>query len=131
MQPGGHAGLARYGGRLCSGCQQAVPDLRHLGQQRVRDLLAEKVRVMELHHAPVVPPLAALGPPIAVDHHHVTGRIAQRLGPAALLGKFRGPGIAEKRPADLDDPPRSLALGGVTARIAAFMPGASPPLVMT
>ena len=26
-----------------------------------------------------------------------------RLGPAALLGKFRGPGTAEKRPADLDD----------------------------
>jgi hypothetical protein len=29
--------------------------------------------------------------------------VAQRLGPAAHLAKFRGPGTAEKRPADLDD----------------------------
>jgi len=31
------------------------------------------------------------------------GEVAERLGPAALLAKFRGPGTAEKRPADLDD----------------------------
>ncbi len=31
------------------------------------------------------------------------GKVAERLGPAALLGKFRGPSTAEKRPADLND----------------------------
>src|SRR5208282_2962042 len=31
------------------------------------------------------------------------GEIAQRLGPAALLAEFRGPGAAEERAADLDD----------------------------
>ena len=71
MQPGGRAGLARYGGRLRPGRQQAMPDLRHLGQQRVRDLLAKKVRMVELHHAPAIPPLASAGPRIAFDHHHL------------------------------------------------------------
>src|SRR5439155_5011667 len=44
---------------------------------------------------------------VAADHHHPIdaplGEVAERLGPAALLGKFRRPGTAEKRPADLDD----------------------------
>jgi uncharacterized protein YejL (UPF0352 family) len=55
-----------------------MPDLRHLRQQRVRDLLAEKVRVMELHHAPAIPPLAALGPRIAVDQRHFVTAPRQR-----------------------------------------------------
>src|SRR5205823_8037323 len=45
--------------------------------------------------------------PVAANHHDPIdaplGEVAERLGPAALLGKFRGPGTAEKRPADLDD----------------------------
>ena len=34
--------------------------------------------VVELHHAPPVPPLAAHRPPIAVDHHHLVPAPGQR-----------------------------------------------------
>jgi hypothetical protein len=68
VQPGRHAGLVRHGDRHGPGRQQAVPDLGHLSQQRVGNLLTERVRVMELHHALAVPPLAGVRPGIAVDH---------------------------------------------------------------
>ena len=71
MQPGWLAGLAGQGGRLRSGREQAVPDLGHLGEQRIRDLLAEEVRMMELHHALAVLPLAAVRPAITIDDRDV------------------------------------------------------------
>ena len=57
VQPGRHAGLAGQHGRRRPGRQQAGPDLGHLSQQRLGDLLPEKVRMVELHHALAVPPL--------------------------------------------------------------------------
>ena len=67
VQPGRHSGLAGQNGRHRPSRQQAGPDLGHLSQQRLGDLLPEKVRMMELHHALAVPPLAGW-PRITVDH---------------------------------------------------------------
>jgi hypothetical protein len=67
VQPGRHAGLIRQDGRHGPGRQQAIPGLGHLCLQRLGDLLTEKVRVMELHHALAVPPPAAGRPGIPVD----------------------------------------------------------------
>ena len=39
---------------------------------------SEKVRMVDLHHAFAVPPLVALRPPIAVDHHHLVPAPGQR-----------------------------------------------------
>jgi hypothetical protein len=78
VQPSRHAGPARQHGRLRPGRQQAPPDLRHLSDQRIGDLLTEKVRVMELHHALAIPPLAAARARIAVDNRDLVPPPSQR-----------------------------------------------------
>jgi hypothetical protein len=63
--------LPEIGNRKCLGAsrEQRLEDVRHVRQQRVADLLPERMRVMELHDAPTVPGLRGAWPSVAVNQH--------------------------------------------------------------